>query len=50
MKIKSRSHRYGINRLRCRYGHKYSKYKNGLSVCVKQHPSNIWSSIHEKVE
>ena len=21
MKIKSRSHRYGINRLRCRYGH-----------------------------
>ena len=39
LKIKNRSHRYGINRPRPRYGHKYTKYKKCLSVmmvmCVK---------------
>ena len=48
------SHRYDINRPRSRHGHKYSKYKTLLSIimiiCIKQHLSNIWSSIHEKVK
>ena len=30
MKIKNRSHRYGINRPRARHGHKYTKYKKCL--------------------
>ena len=54
MKKKNRSHRYDINRPRSRHGHKYSKYKKCLSmmmlICIKQHLSNIWSSIHEKVK
>ena len=53
MKMKNRSHRYDINRPRSRHGHKYSKYKKCLSmmmlICIKQHLSNIWSSIHEKL-
>ena len=48
------SHRYGINRLRTRHGHKYTKYKLCLSmmtvICIKQYLSNIWSSIHEQVK
>ena len=44
-KIKIDSRKYGINRPRCRYGHKYSKYAKRLSmmmlICVKQHLSNI---------
>ena len=49
-KIKNRSHRYNINRPRPRHGHKYTKYKIcNMVVCVKQHLSNIWISIHEKV-
>ena len=39
MKMKNRSHRYDINRLRSRDGHKYIKYKKCLSmmmfICVK---------------
>ena len=27
MKMKNRSHRYGINRPRSKHGHKYNKYK-----------------------
>ena len=54
MKIKNRSHRYDINRPRSKYGHKYSKYKTFLSIvmliCIKQHLSNICSSIHERVK
>ena len=54
MKMKNRSHRYDINRSRSRHGHKYSKYKKCLSVmmliCIKQHLSNIWNSIHENVK
>ena len=54
MKIKNKSHRYDINRPRSRHGHKYSKYKKCLTmmmlICIKQHLSNIYSSIHEKVK
>ena len=42
---KKRLHRYDINGIRPRDGHKYTKYKMCLSlmilVCVKQHLSNI---------
>ena len=34
MKIKNRSHRYDINIPRSRYGHKYSKYKELLSMIM----------------
>ena len=48
--MKNRSHRCDINR----HGHKYSKYKMWLSmmklICIKQHLSNILSSIQEKVK
>ena len=41
MKMKNRSNRYDINRPSYRHGHKYSKYKNRLSliilICFKQH-------------
>ena len=54
MKLKNRSHRYDINRPRSGHEHKYSKYKKGLImlklIFTKQHLSNIWSSIHEKVK
>ena len=53
-KIKNRSQRYDINRPRTRYRHKYAKYKLYLSIimviCIKQHLSNIWSSIRKKVK
>ena len=39
---------------RCRNEHKYSKYKKHLTMImlirIKQHLSNIRSSIHEKVK
>ena len=51
MKMKNRSYRHDINRPR--HGHKNSKYRKFLSmmmlICIKQHLSNICSSIHEKV-
>ena len=54
LKRKSRSHRYDIDRPRPRHGQKITKYKMCLSimmsVCIKQHLSNISSSIHEKVK
>ena len=41
MQKNNRSHLYDINRPRSRYRHKYSKYKNYLSmmmfICIKQH-------------
>ena len=44
-KMKSRAHRYDINRPKSRHGRKYSKYKRFLSMMVftyiKQHLSNI---------
>ena len=52
--MKNRSHRYDINRIRRRHGHKYTKYKTCIGImiviCIKQHLSNILSSIHEKVK
>ena len=54
MQMKNRSHRYDIDRPKSWHGHKYSKYKKRLSMvmlmCIKQHLSNIWSSIYEKVK
>ena len=54
MKISHRSHRRNINKPNPRHGHKYTKYKICLSImmviCIKQHLSNIWSSINEKVK
>ena len=54
LKIKNRSQKYNINRPRSRYEHNYTKYKMYLSImmitCIKQHLSNIWSSILEKVK
>ena len=53
MKMKNRSHRYDINRPRSKHGHWYSKWKKRHSkmmlICIRQHPNNIWSSIHEKL-
>ena len=41
MKIKNGSHRYDTSRPRCRYDHKYSKYKKYLTImmftCIKKH-------------
>ena len=57
--MKNRSHRYGINRPRSRHGHVFRhsyvvNIKNCLSMMmltyINQHQSNIWSSIHEKVQ
>ena len=49
-----RSHRYDKNKPWFRNEHKYSKYKNCLTImmliCIKQHLNNIWSSIHERVQ
>ena len=54
MKTKNRSHRHDINRPKPRHRRRYSKCKNFLSmtmlICIKQHLSNISSSIHEKVK
>ena len=54
LKMRNRSHRYNINGLRPRQGHKYTKYKLYLSImviiCIKKHLSNIWSSIYEKAK
>ena len=54
MNMKNRSHTYDISKPRSRHGHKYSKHNKRLSmimlVGIKQHLSNIWSSIHEKVK
>ena len=54
LKIKNRSQRDDINWVKRRHGHKYSKYKICLSIIMviynKQHLTNIWSWIHEKVE
>ena len=36
MKIKNRSHIYDINRPRSSRGHKYSKYKNCLTMMMLQ--------------
>ena len=52
--MKNRSHKSDMNRTGSRHVLKYSKYKECLSMimllCIKQHLSNIRSSIHEKVK
>ena len=52
--MKNRSQTNDANRPRPRHGHKYTKYKMSLNIvmviCIKQHLSNIWSSVHEKVK
>ena len=58
MKIKNRSNRYHtdlcLDKNTVHKYSKYSKYKECISmmmlICIKQHLSNIWSSIHEKVK
>ena len=48
-----KSHRYDINRPRARHGHKYTKYKMCvilMDICINQHLSNIWNSVHVKVK
>ena len=51
---KNRSHRYDANRPKPWYGQEYTTYKICLTImmviCIKQHLSNIWSWIHEKVK
>ena len=50
----NRCYRYGINRPKPINGHKYTKYKlcpsTMIAIYIKQHLSNIWGSIHEKVK
>ena len=45
LKMKNRSHRFGINRPTRRHEYKYPKYKICLSIvmviCIKQHLGNI---------
>ena len=45
---------YKTNRPKPRYRHKYTKYKkchgNIMFKYIKQHLSNIWGSIHQKVK
>ena len=54
MKMKNRSHRCNIYRPWSRHEHRFNKCKKCLTMmmfkCIKQHLSNIWSSIHEKVK
>ena len=51
--MKNRSHRYVINRPRAKHGHRYTKYKMCLIIMmvidIKQHLSNIWSSVQGKL-
>ena len=52
--MKNESHIHDINGPEPKHGHKYTKYKMYLSilmvVCIKQHLSNIWSSIYEHTQ
>ena len=55
VKNKNRSHKCDINRPTSRHGLTYNnKHKKCLSMmmllCIKQHPTNTWGSIHEKVK
>lgn len=54
MKIKMKIYHIDpIYRTTARYGHKYIKYKNWLItmmlIYIKQRLSNVWSSIHGKI-
>ena len=52
--MKNKSYRYNINRPRARHGQNYTKYKKCITIimviCIKQHLSKNWSSVHEKVK
>ena len=52
--MKSRIYIYNINWSRPWHGHKHTKCKMCLSIMmvirIKQHLSNIWSSMHEEVK
>ena len=52
--MKNRAQRYDIKKPRPRHGHKYTQYKICVSImmviCIKQHLSNIRSSIYEKIK
>ena len=52
--MKIRWYRYNINRPTPRHGHKRTEYKICLSMImiihIKQHLSNIWSSIYKNVK
>ena len=54
MKMKYTSYKHDINRHRPRHEHKYRKYKKCISmmmlICIKQHLSNILSSVYENVK
>ena len=54
LKKKNASDKCDMNKPKPRYGHEYTKGKMCLNimmvVCIKQHLSNIWISIHEKVK
>ena len=55
VKKKSRSHKYDINRPTSRHGFTYiNKHEKCLSmmmlICIKQHPTNTWGSVYEKVK
>ena len=49
--MKNRLYRQDISRPKPRHGHRYTRYNMYLSImiviCIKQHLSNIWGSIHE---
>ena len=46
--------KYYENDCMSRHGYKYIKYKKCVSeilpLCIKQHLSKVWSSIHEEVK
>ena len=54
LKMKNKSQRYSINKLRPRHVHKYAKGKMCVSImivtCIKQDLNNILSSIYEKAK
>ena len=53
LKMKNKSRRYSINRLRPRHGHKYTLYmcfSMMMVICIEQHLSNSLSSVHKKVK
>ena len=54
LKLKNRSRSYNKNGPISRHGHKHIEYKMCLNIMMairaRQHRSNIWSSIYEKVK
>ena len=54
LKMKNRLHRYEINRPRPKHGYICTRYIMCFSVmmiiCIKQHQSKTWSSIHKIVK